>query len=126
MDDSVRAALAQTQVIDLTTTGRRSGEARRIEIVIHNLDGRLVISGMPAPGRTRAWIHNVEANPAITIHLKAGALVADVPGTARVVSDPEERRALLAGVARNWNRNDLDAMVDHSPLVEVTVPGFAG
>jgi deazaflavin-dependent oxidoreductase (nitroreductase family) len=124
MDDTIRAALAQTQVIDLTTTGRRTGEPRRIEIVIHNLDGRLVISGMPMPGRTRAWIHNIEADPAITIHLKASGVVADVPGTARVVTDPAERRLLLAGVARNWNRSDLDVMIDHSPLVEVTVPGY--
>ncbi|HYO42104.1 MAG TPA: nitroreductase family deazaflavin-dependent oxidoreductase [Candidatus Limnocylindrales bacterium] len=126
MDDAVRTALAQTQVIDLTTVGRRTGEARRIEIVIHNLDGRLVISGMPMPGRTRAWIHNVEANPAVTIHLKGGELIADVTGTARVVTDPAERRELLVGVARNWNRTDLDVMVEHSPLIEVSVPGFPG
>lgn len=126
MDDTVRAALAQTQVIDLTTIGRRSGEPRRIEIVLHNLDGTLVISGMPAPGRTRAWIHNVEANPAVVIHLKAGPVITDLEGTARVVTDPVERRALMTGVARNWNRTDIDAMVEHSPLIVVTLPGYAG
>lgn len=126
MDDTVRAALAQTQVIDLTTIGRRSGEPRRIEIVLHNLDGMLVISGMPAPGRTRAWIHNVEANPAVVIHLKAGPVITDLEGTARVVTDPVERRALMTGVARNWNRTDIDAMVEHSPLIVVTLPGYAG
>jgi deazaflavin-dependent oxidoreductase (nitroreductase family) len=124
MDDPVRAALARTQTIDLTTTGRRSGEPRRIEIMIHNLDGRLIISGMPAPGRTRAWIHNIQANPAVTVHLKSGGVVADVEGTARVVSDPAERRPLLEGVARNWNRSDIDVMMDHSPLIEVTLPGY--
>ena len=124
MDDTVRAALAQTQMIDLTTIGRRSGDARRIEIVLHNLDGRLVISGMPMPGRTRAWIHNVEADPSVVIHLKAGPVLADLEGTARVVTDPAERRELLAGVARNWNRTDLDTMVEHSPLIVVTLPGY--
>jgi deazaflavin-dependent oxidoreductase (nitroreductase family) len=124
MDDTVRAALDRTQTIDLTTTGRRSGEPRRIEIVIHNLDGRLVISGMPVAGRTRAWIHNVEADTAVTIHLKSGGVVADVPGTARVITDPAERRELIVGVARNWNRTDVDVMVEHSPLIEVTVPGY--
>ena len=124
MDRTIRAALAQTQTIDLTTTGRRSGEARRIEIVLHNLDGRLVISGMPMPGRTRAWIHNVAADPAVVIHLKAGGVAADVPGTARVITDRAERLELVTGVARNWNRTDVDAMVEHSPLIEVIVPGF--
>ena len=125
MDDTVRAALTQTQVIDLTTTGRRSGEPRRIEIVLHSLDGRLVISGMPMPGRTRAWIHNVEADPAVVIHLKAGPVVADLEGTARVVTDAAERRELIVGVASNWNRTDIDAMVEHSPLIVVTLPGYA-
>ncbi len=51
MDDTVRTALDHSHVIDITTTGRRTGEARRIEIYIHNLDGQLVISGMPSRGR---------------------------------------------------------------------------
>lgn len=124
MDDSIRTALDHSQVIDITTTGRRTGEARRIEIYIHSLEGRLVISGMPLAGRTRAWIHNLEANPALVIHLKGPFAVADVPATARVVTDPVERRELLEGVARNWGRTDLDEMVAHSPLIEVEVAGY--
>ena len=123
MDTATATALRQSQVIDLPTTGRHTGEARRIEIFLHSLDGRLVISGMPVPGRTRAWIHNIAANPAVTLHLKRG-LVADVPGTARVVTDPAERAELLAGVARNWNRTDLDVMQQHSPLIVVSVEGY--
>jgi deazaflavin-dependent oxidoreductase (nitroreductase family) len=124
MDDTIRAALAHSHVIDITTIGRRSGEPRRIEIFLHNLGGRLVISGMPRPGRTRAWIHNLEADPALTIHLKGPYAVADLEGTARVITDPVERRELLTGVAANWKRADLDVMVEHSPLIEVTVPGY--
>jgi deazaflavin-dependent oxidoreductase (nitroreductase family) len=123
MDPEIAAALGASQVIDLTTTGRRTGEPRRIEIYLHSLDGRLVISGMPNPGRTRGWIHNVAAKPAVILHLKRTA-VADVPGTARVVTDPAERAELLAGVARNWNRTDLDVMMEHSPLIEVSVEGY--
>lgn len=124
MDDTIRAALGHNQVIDITTTGRRSGEARRIEIYLHSLGGRLVISGMPMPGRTRGWIHNVETNPALTLHLKGPHAVADLAATARVITDPAERRELLTGVAANWKRTDLDVMVEHSPLIEVTVPGY--
>ncbi|MFN8630904.1 MAG: nitroreductase family deazaflavin-dependent oxidoreductase [Chloroflexota bacterium] len=125
MDPAIRTALGTSQVIDLTTTGRRSGEARRIEIYLHNLGGRLVISGMPNPDRTRAWLRNVVDNPSVTLHLKQG-VVADVPGVARVVTDPAERAELLAGVARNWNRTDLEAMQAHSPLMEVVVEGYPG
>ena len=124
MDDTIRRALDQGHRIDITTTGRRTGTPRRIELVFHNLDGRIVISGIPFPGRTRGWIYNLEADPRITVHLKGPIARADLEGTARVITDPAERRALLAGVARNWGRTDLDAMVADSPLIEVTVPGY--
>jgi deazaflavin-dependent oxidoreductase (nitroreductase family) len=117
MDSPIRTALSRGGIIDLTTTGRRSGEPRRIEIVFHAIDGPIVISGMPRREK-RAWLANVEADPRVTIHLKQG-VIADVPGTARVIVDEEERRALLARVARNWGRNDLEMMVRYSPLIEV-------
>ena len=124
MDDTIHRALDRGHTIDMTTTGRHTGKARRIEIWFHNLDGRIVISGMPARGRTRAWIHNLEADPRITLHFKGPVAHADVDGTARVITDPAERRQLLTGVARNWNRTDVDLMVEASPLIEVTVPGY--
>jgi len=124
MDDSIRRALDRGHRIDITTIGRRSGRPRRIELVFHNLDGRLVISGTPFRGRTRGWIYNLEADPRITVHLKGPIARADLQGTARVITDPDERRAMLTGVARNWGRTDLDAMVADSPLIEVTVPGY--
>lgn len=126
MDQDIRTALDHSHVVDLTTTGRKTGEPRRIEIFIHNLDGRLVISGVPVADRTRAWLRNVDANPALTIHLKGPHATADVPATARVITDPAERRELLAAVARNWKRTDIDVMVEQSPLIEVTVAGYPG
>ena len=123
MDPAISAALDRGGVIDITTTGRRSGEPRRIEIVFHNVDGRIVISGMPMRERTRAWLRNLESDPRLTLHLKRG-IVADLPATARVVTDEAERRELLVAVARNWGRTDIDAMVAWSPLIEVTVPGY--
>ncbi len=78
---------------------------------------------MPSRQRTRAWLGNVAADPAVTLHLKQG-LAADVPATARVVTDPAERRQLLEGVAANWGRTDLDEMQAYSPLIELSVEGY--
>lgn len=44
---------------------------------------------------------------------------ADLPASARVVSDEDERRAILSHVARAWRRNDVETMVRYSPLIEV-------
>ena len=123
MDAAIHDALDHSQTVDITTTGRRSGEPRRIEIALHNIRGRLVISGMPSP-RTRAWIYNLEADSRLTVHLKGTRVHADLAGTARVVTDPEERRAFLVDVARAWRRTDLDRMIAQSPLIEVTLPGY--
>ena len=118
LTDDVRAALEQGQVMDITTIGRRSGQPRRIELVYHNVDGRILISGRP--GRARAWIANLKANPSFTFHLKRG-VVADLPAVARVVTDRPERERLLRSIAASW-RMDLGVMVASAPLVEVTFP----
>jgi deazaflavin-dependent oxidoreductase (nitroreductase family) len=122
LTEATRAALKQSQVIDLTTTGRRTGQRRRIEIFLHTDDGQLFITGMPRADRTRDWIYNIEADPHVVMHLKQ-SIVVDVPATARVVSDPEERRPLIEAVARRWGRTDVPEMLRHSPLIVLTVDG---
>jgi deazaflavin-dependent oxidoreductase (nitroreductase family) len=119
MDERVRAALRMSQVIDITTTGRRSGQPRRIEIVDHVIDGRIYISGLPRP-RTRAWIHNLAADPRLTVHLKT-PVAADVPATARIVTDETERRQIFGWItSKAWRNLTVDDMVAMSPLIEVT------
>ena len=122
MDDAIRHALDHGHTIDITTTGRRTGTPRRIEIVFHNFRGRLYISGMPSP-RTRGWLHNLAADPQLTVHLKQ-RVQADLPATARIVTDPDERRVVLEQVARVWRRTDVDRMVEQSPLIELLVAGY--
>jgi deazaflavin-dependent oxidoreductase (nitroreductase family) len=121
-DAAIARVLRHGHVIDLTTTGRITGEPRRIEIVFHSFGGRLYISGIPNPRHERAWLLNLRANPRLTVHLKA-MIQADLPGTAREITDPVERRRVLELVARAWRRTDVDVMVEHSPLVEVTLDG---
>lgn len=116
--EEVRAALARGQVMDITTVGRRSGRPRRIELVYHNVDGRILISGRP--GLPRGWVANLKANPRFTFHLKRG-VQADLPAVGRVVSDRAEREQLLQPIAAGW-RMDLGVMVASAPLVEVTFP----
>lgn len=118
--DVIDTALGRGHTIDITTTGRRSGEPRRIEIVFHNIGGRIYISGIPSR-RKRGWIANLESHPGFTFHLK-GRVKADLPAIARVITDEAERREVLPSVARNWGRNDLEAMIRYSPLIEVTFP----
>ena len=125
MQDAVRHALERGHTIDITTTGRKTGQPRRIEIVFHNIDGRIYITGRPNAHKTRDWLRNVDADPRMTLHLK-GAVRADIPATARVVTDEDERRRVFDWVVANaWRTMDVESMRAWSPLIEVTPEALA-
>jgi deazaflavin-dependent oxidoreductase (nitroreductase family) len=121
MNDQILRRLSRGHRIDITTTGRKTGQPRRIEIVFHNMDGRLVITGTPRANRKRAWLMNLESDPHLTFHLK-GMTRADLPATARVITDAAERRAIAEWVTTNaWQGMDVDAMTAYAPMIEVTI-----
>lgn len=115
-DPRIAEVLRRGEAIDITTTGRRTGLPRRIELVYHNVDGRILLSGRP--GFPRGWVANLHADPRLTFHLKR-SVSADLAARGRVVTDRAERERLLAPIARSW-RIDPAVMVASAPLVEVT------
>jgi deazaflavin-dependent oxidoreductase (nitroreductase family) len=121
MNDQIRQALERDQVIDITTTGKTSGQPRRKEIWFHNLDGDLYITGTPGK---RDWYANMVAHPEFTFHLKQSAQ-ADLLARATPITDPAERRAVLSRILAKLDRNDnVDDWVAHSPLVAVKLEGY--
>jgi deazaflavin-dependent oxidoreductase (nitroreductase family) len=118
MQESVRRALARDRTIDITTTGRKTGQPRRKEIWFHNLDGRIYITGTPGK---RDWFANMAAHPEFTFHLKE-TVRADIPARARPIRSQAERRHVLAGILKRLGReSELDTWVKESPLVEVSL-----
>ena len=122
MDESIGRALERGSLIDITTIGRRSGEPKRVELVFHNFDGHVYISGMPGP---RDWYANLKANPNFTFHLKRG-VSADLPARARAITDAGERRAIMEKIARVWRRTDVDVMIRFSPIPPMNAPASSG
>ena len=120
MNPQVVAALKQDRTIDITTTGRKTGQSRRIEIWFHNLDGRLFITGLPG---SRDWYANLAAHPEFTFHLKE-SVHADLPASAKPVLGHEQRREIITAIHHKleWDR-DLEEWVADSPLVEVELTG---
>ena len=116
MEAAIRQALARDLVIDITTTGRRSGQTRRLEIWFHRLDGRYYITG--SPGR-RDWYANLLATPDFTFHLKE-SLSADLPARAIPLRETAQRRRILRGIfGEKDTAGELERRVAGSPLVEV-------
>lgn len=118
LEPSVVASLEHGHLIEITTRGRQSGAMRRVPLVFHNIGGRIYLSGRP--GR-RGWYANLVADPRFIFHLTNG-VVADLPATARPITDLAERRRLLSVIAAGWGY-DLEVMIARAPLVEVRFGG---
>jgi deazaflavin-dependent oxidoreductase (nitroreductase family) len=121
MNELVRHELGDDPTIDITTIGRRTGEPRRIEIWMMDVDGRFFITG--TPGR-RDWLANLRADPSLVVHLKRHANV-DLPARAVEVTDDPTRRLVFEHLVAHWyqSQTSIDDLVDNAPMVEVTVDG---
>jgi deazaflavin-dependent oxidoreductase (nitroreductase family) len=90
---TVPELLAGLPVLDLTTTGRRSGRPRTSHLISVPIDGTLAVLGtnfgQPA---TPAWVLNLEANPHATVRYRDRT--AEV--TARPATEAEFARVLAA------------------------------
>ena len=113
MRPQVAGALERDRTIDITTTGKKTGQPRRKEIWFHNLDGRLYITG--TPGR-RDWYANLAAHPEFTFHLKE-SVETDLEATAVPITDPEERRQAITKIAEQYGATtSVEEWVASSPL----------
>jgi hypothetical protein len=116
MDELIQEALQKDRTIDITTTGRDSGQPRRIEMWFHYVDGIVYITGTPG---TRDWYANLLADPSFVFHLKE-TTKADLTARATPVTEAPERRPILEVITKRLDASDpLDEWVDRSPLVRV-------
>jgi deazaflavin-dependent oxidoreductase (nitroreductase family) len=114
----VRAAVTNDPTIDITTTGRHSGDARRIEIWMLAIDEHFFITGSPGP---RCWLANVRNDPRVVVHIKNGMQV-DLVAWAHEVTDEPTRRMVLSHDAASWYRTQapIERLLAESPLVRLT------
>ena len=115
--EQIIAALDRAVTVDITTTGRRSGLPRRIEIWMVRVDGSYLITGTPG---ARDWYANLQADPGLILHLKDDVPV-DLAAEAVPVLDPDRRREILTAPQTEWYRSeaDVEAMVAGSPMVKL-------
>lgn len=122
-----RSSSVDQRTIDITTTGRRSGEPRRIEIWFYRFEDSIYLSGTPGR-RTRDWLANLAAEPHFIFHLKH-PVVADLAAAGTVITDVHERRRILAAFVDEFNDRHSsghagptavpDEWVESSPVVKV-------
>lgn len=118
MNEAIQKALQEDTLVDITATGRKTGEPRKFEIMLRRHGGKYYIAGRPEP---KGWYANMVANPAITLHLKQSTQ-ADLPATAHAVLDPAARRQLFQEFFGDSEMmDDLDAWVEGAKLIEIRI-----
>ncbi|WP_210035408.1 nitroreductase/quinone reductase family protein [Pseudonocardia parietis] len=90
-------------VVELTTTGRRSGEPRTVLLTapVHGEGSYVVVASRGGDDKHPAWFHNLRANPEVDVAVRGEA-----PRRMRArVASPDERARLwpqIAGRYRNY------------------------
>ena len=91
----------------ITTTGRRTGKARRKCIrVIRKGNKAFIVS---IPGAEAAWVKNIRANPDIRLRIRSGRL----RGIGRELSGPAERQQARAAYCETVNPFDYAECTMH-------------
>jgi deazaflavin-dependent oxidoreductase (nitroreductase family) len=84
----------------LTTTGRRSGEARTGPLLVLPWeDGFAVCGSRGGTSKTPSWVHNLRADPRATLTVRNRT----IPVSAEEVLDPERYAAVFEGLAEAHN-----------------------
>lgn len=90
-------------VLELTTTGRRSGQARSVMLTspLQEGDTIVIVASRGGDPQHPAWFLNLEANPDVTVRWKGGP---PHPMHARVATADERARMwpIIAGRYRNY------------------------
>lgn len=92
--------LAGMPVVELTTTGRRSGLPRSVMLTspVQESDAYVIVASRGGDDTHPAWFHNLTANPNVEVSISGGA---KQPMTARVAT-PDERARLWPQVTAKY------------------------
>ncbi|MEM7029334.1 MAG: nitroreductase/quinone reductase family protein [Chloroflexota bacterium] len=127
MNDQFRRALLTDRLIDIITTGAKTGQPRKTEIWFTNIGGRIIICGTPGgkgsngPPEPRDWLANLKANPEFLFCLKESVTM-QIPARAVPIDDQKDRRRLMTAPETKWYREQVDSVEDlikGSPIVEI-------
>ena len=123
MDEKIKKALQEDRLVDIMAIGRKTGQPHKFEIMLRRHGGKYYIAGQPQP---KDWYANLLAEPHITLHLKQ-SVQAELPATARVVTDNATRRQLFQlFFGESELMDDIEAWVINAKLMEIVIKSIPG
>ena len=120
MQATIADAFKNDRLIDITTTGRKTGLLHRKEISFQYIDGDVYITGYP--GR-RGWYANLLSDPNFTVHLKESVQLDLLARATPIIEDRVKREffRIMNERSKSNDQMDLEAWVQHSPLIKITL-----
>lgn len=113
----VRGALADMQLLLLTTTGARSGRPRTTPLAYHRRGNRyVVIASNGGAAQHPNWFRNLHSTPEVTIEVGVETL----PATARILEGAERDAVFADIVAQSPTARALQANAGRTiPVIEL-------
>ena len=91
-----------TQVLLLTTTGRKSGESRELPLIYGTSGGDyLIVASKGGADQPPAWFLNLEADPQVEVQVMDDRF----PAKARIAT-PEEKAEMWPAMTKEWPAYD--------------------
>lgn len=121
MNEKISWAVEHDWLVDITTTGRKSGKKHTVEVLLRQIDGQVYLSNQP--GAKRDWAANLLVNPEFIYHLKQSIKVA-IKAKATPIYDHENRREIYSVVlAREGRLGQVEQRVQYSNLFKIDLIG---
>ncbi|MFI9414891.1 nitroreductase/quinone reductase family protein [Nocardia gamkensis] len=104
----------------LTTVGARTGRGHTVPVVYRRDGARVLVFGSNAGADIHpAWVHNVRANPEVTVEIRAGEQIETYAAHARILQGAERDRHYAA------QASDDPAFAAYQAATDRTIPVVA-
>ena len=116
---NIEKAIRNDRLVDITTTGRKSGNQYRKEVRLRQIDGQVYLTNNPG---TRDWAANLYAIPQFQYHFKESAEIDAIAVAKPVREESEKRQILYALLEKEGALDQLEARVAGSNLFKIDFP----
>ena len=113
---ALERAIISDRLVDITTTGRKSGNQYRKEVRLRQIDGQVYLTNNPG---TRDWAANLYAIPQLQYHFKESAQIDVIAVAIPIKHEYEKRQILTALLEKEGALDQLEARVAGSNLFQI-------
>ena len=116
----INEAIHNDRLVDITTTGRKTGKKYRKEVRLRHVEGTVYLTNNPGP---RDWAANLYTIPNFLYHFKESAEIEVMAVAVPIKEDEQKRKILTILLSKEDALDQLEARVAGSNLFRIDFPG---